>query len=300
MSMTDSQHEPGDNPNAGTAEPAPPPFNPPSGQDSSTAGADLVFFGPTAAGPTADPPWYGQSGQGYRPPLPYPPPSTGSGKTGLIVAGVLGLMVVLGIGVAIGMFVGGGGGSESAGASATARQGSGPGTYSMNGITNACDLVDPTALIKWSSTPKDTPNHRETQPSTHDSGSLKCDVGYTSSTGDKFSMNRARMSVEAEFTDGTAPPFYDHWKHADIATAGPGSVSGEVTGIGSQGYWHSEVTGNLVAEMAYVVCVQDGNVSVRVKIALTREKGSPAVSLDELDSIARPQVRSALDGLREK
>ncbi|WP_406230046.1 hypothetical protein [Nocardia sp. NBC_01009] len=297
--MTDSQHEPGDNPNLGTAEPAPPPFNPPGGQDNPTAGADLAFFGPATAGPAADSPWYGQPGQRYRPPPPYLPPSTGSGKTGLIVAGVLGLVVVLGIGVAIGIFLGGDDGG-SAGASSTARQGSGPGTYSMNGITNACDLVDPTPLTKWSSTPKGAPNHRETRPSTHDSGSLKCDVGYTSSTGAEFSMNRAEMSVEAEFTDGTAPPFYDHWKHADTVTAGPGSVSGEVTGIGSQGYWHSEVTGNLVAEMAYVVCVQDGNVSVRVKIALTREKGSPTVSLDELDSIARPQVRRALDGLKEK
>ncbi|MFD0360148.1 hypothetical protein ACFQZZ_01645 [Nocardia sp. GCM10030253] len=300
--MTYFQHEPGDNRNPGTPEPAPLPSNPPGGQDSPTAGADLVFSGPAAA---ADSPWYGQPGQGYRPPPPYPPPpyppqSTGSGKTGLIVAGVLGLVVVLGIGVAIGIFVGGDGGGESAGASTTAQQGSTPGTYSMNGITNACDLVDPTPLTKWSSTPKGTPNHRETWPSTHDSGSLKCIAGYISSTSDEFTMNRAGMSVEAEFTDGTAPPFYDHWKHADTANAGPGSVSGEVTGIGSQGYWHSEVTGNLVSEMAYVVCVQDGNVSVRVKIALTREKGSPAVSQDELDSIARRQVRSALDGLREK
>ncbi|WP_330255964.1 hypothetical protein OG874_16220 [Nocardia sp. NBC_00565] len=207
-------------------------------------------------------------------------------------------MVVLGIGVAIGVVVRGG--SESAGASATARQAGGPGTYSMNGITNACDLVDPTPLTKWSSTPKSVPEHRETRPSAHDSGGLKCNVGYASSTTDEFPMNRAGMSVEAEFTDGTAPPFYDHWKHAGIATPGPGSVSGEVTGIGSQGYWYSEVTGNLVAEMAYVVCVQDGNVSARVKIALTREKGSPVVSRDELDSIARPQLRRALDGLREK
>ncbi|MGO4617173.1 hypothetical protein AB4305_22275 [Nocardia sp. 2YAB30] len=294
--MTDSQHEPGDNPNPGTPEPTPPPFN---RQDSPTARADLVHFGRAAAGPAADSPWYGQPGQGYRPPPPYPPPPTGSGKTGLIVAGVLGLVVVLGIGVALGIFVGSDGGSASAGGSATARQGSGPGTYSMNGITNACDLVDPTPLTKWSSTPKGAPDHRETRPSTHDSGSLKCDVGYTSSSTDEFPMNRAGMSVEAEFTDGTAPHFYDHWKHADTVTAEPGSVSGEVTGIGSQGYWHSEVTGNLVARMAYVVCVQDGNVSVRVKIALTREKGSPAVSWDELDSIARPQARRALDGLRE-
>lgn len=98
---------------------------------------------------------YGPPGQGYGPTLSYPPPSTGSGRTGLIIAGVLGLVVVLGLGVAIGIVVSGGD-SESAGTSATARRETG--TYSMNAITNACDLVDPTPLTKWSPTPKVLPS----------------------------------------------------------------------------------------------------------------------------------------------
>ncbi|WP_406276421.1 hypothetical protein OH799_05550 [Nocardia sp. NBC_00881] len=240
-------------------------------------------------------------------------------------------MVVLGIGVAIGILVGGDGGSGSAAASATTRQGSGPGIYSMNGITNTCDVVDPTPLTKWSSTPKGAPNHRETRPSTHDSGSLKCDVGYTSSTGDEFSMNRARMSVEAEFTDGTAPPFYDHWKHADTATAGPGSVSGdvtgignqgaapaydrwkqtdtaatgaglasgEVTGIGAQGYWHTATT-DTSNGMTYILGVHDSNISVRVEVAVLRAKGEPPVNRDELDTIAKNQAQQALNGLKKE
>ncbi|MFI6957239.1 hypothetical protein ACIBJI_27695 [Nocardia sp. NPDC050408] len=241
---------------------------------------------------------YGPPGQGYGPTLSYPPPSTGS-RTALIVAGVLGLVVVLGLGVVIGIVVGGGdSSSESAGASATARWETG--TYSMNAITNACDLVDPTPLTKWSPTPKGAPEHRERRPTAYESGSLKCDAGYTSATAGEFPMNKAGMSVEAEFTNGAAPPFYDHWKHADVATPEAESASGEVTGIGNQGYWYSEVRGNLVANMAYIVCVQDGNVSVRVKISLTREQGSPAVRREELDSIARSQVRRTLDGLREK
>ncbi|WP_063047336.1 hypothetical protein [Nocardia pseudovaccinii] len=238
-------------------------------------------------------------GQGYGPTLPYPPPSTGSGRTVLVIAGVLGLVVVLGLGVAIGVVVGrGDSSSESAVVSATARRETG--TYSMNAITNACDLVDPTPLTKWSPTSKGAPEHRETRPTAYGSGGLKCDAGYTSATAGEFPMNAAGMSVEAEFTNGAAPPFYDHWKHADVATPEAASASGAVTGIGNQGYWYSEVRGNLVANMAYVVCVQDGNVSVRVKISLTREQGSPAVRRDELDSIARSQVRRTLDGLREK
>lgn len=237
--------------------------------------------------------------QGYRPAPSYPPPSTGNGRTGLIIAGALVLVVVLGLGVVIGIVVSGGdGSSESAGASATTQRETA--TYSMNAITNACDLVDPTPLTKWSPTPKGAPEHRETRPSVYGSGSLKCDAEYTSATVGDYSMNKAAMSVEAKFTDGTAAPFYDHWKHADVTTPESESASGEVTGIGNQGYWYSEVRGNLVANMSYIVCVQDGNVSVRVKISLTREKGSPAVRRDELDSIARSQARRTLDGLREK
>ncbi|MBF6301611.1 hypothetical protein IU459_29330 [Nocardia amamiensis] len=199
----------------------------------------------------------------------------------------------------IGIVVGGGdGSSESADASATAQRETA--TYSMDAITNACDLVDPTPLTKWSPTPKSTPEHRETRPSVYGSGGLKCDAEYTSATVGEFSMNKAAMSVEAEFTNGAAAPFYDHWKHADVGTPESESASGAVTGIGNQGYWYSEVRGNLVANMTYVVCVQDGNVSVRVKISLTREKGSPAVRRDELDSIARSQARRTLDGLRDK
>ncbi|MFI6366745.1 hypothetical protein ACIBG0_28800 [Nocardia sp. NPDC050630] len=240
---------------------------------------------------------YGPPGQGYGPTLSYLQPATGSRRAALIIAGVLGLLVALGLGVVIGIVVGGGdSSSESAGASATGKTG----TYSMNAITNACDLVDPTPLTKWSPTPKGAPEHRETRPTAYESGSLKCDAGYTSATAGEFPMNKAGMSVEAEFTNGAAPPFYDHWKHADVATPEAESASGEVTGLGNQGYWYSEVRGNLVANITYVVCVQDGNVSVRVKISLTREQGSPAVRREELDSIARSQVRRTLDGLREK
>ncbi|MFE9321923.1 hypothetical protein ACIHDR_03840 [Nocardia sp. NPDC052278] len=266
-------------------------------------GQPLMPGGVDPAARQPDPPtggWatpYGPPGQGYGPTLSYQPPSTGTSRTALIIAGVLGLVVTLGLGVVIGIVVGGGdSSSESAGASATGKTG----TYSMNAITNACDLVDPTPLTKWSPTPKGAPEHRETRPTAYESGGLKCDAGYTSATAGEFPMNEAGMSVEAEFTNGAAPPFYDHWKHADVATPAAESASGEVTGIGNQGYWYSEVRGNLVANMAYVVCVQDANVSVRVQISLTRETGSPAVRRDELDSIARSQVRRTLDGLREK
>ncbi|MGY1945110.1 hypothetical protein [Nocardia asiatica] len=272
-----------------------------TGSQHGPGGRPPVPGGVHPAAQQSDPPVGGRAvppGHGFSPAPSYPSPPTRTRRTVLIIAGVLGLVVMLALGVVIGIvFSGGDHSSDFTGASATAGE---TRTYSMDTITNACDLVDATPLTKWSPTPKGTPKHEVTRPSAYASGSLQCDAEYTSATVDKFSLNKAAMSVEAEFTSGTAPPFYDHWKHADVATPAPESESGDVIGIGEQGYWYSEVRGDLVADMTYVVCVQDGNVSVRVRISLTREKGSPAVRRDELDSIARSQASRALDGLREK
>lgn len=73
---------------------------------------------------------------------------------------------------------------------------------------------------------------------------------------------------------------------------------GAVTGIGTQGFWHSEVFGDLVTNTTYVVCVQDGNVSVRVRLNFTREKGVSAVGRNDLEPIAESQARKTLNGLR--
>ncbi|WP_280273282.1 hypothetical protein [Nocardia wallacei] len=213
--------------------------------------------------------------------------------TVLIVAAIAGMVVVLGIGVAVGIRIGGDSGSGGVAPSPVAA----PRTYSMDRVTNACDSVDASPLTKWSAVPKGEPEHAETRPSVYGAGGLRCVVGYTSSTE---SLNKAGMRVEAEFTSGAAPPFYDHWQHSDVVTTGARSASGEVTGIGAQGYWHSEIEGDLVTRTTYVVCVRDANVSVRVALNLNREQGAlPMVSDAELDAIARAQVRRTLDALAE-
>jgi hypothetical protein len=177
-----------------------------------------------------------------------------------------------------------------------------PGIYSMDAITNACDLVDPSPLTKWSSTPKDAPQHHETRPADHGIGVLSCAIRYTStSTVDKVTTNEAGISLQVEFTNAGAAPTYDHWRQQDTAATGSGLASGEVTGIGAQGYWRSAAGDSTVSTgTSYTVCVQDSNVSVRVMAAVLRAKGEPPGSMDELESIARSQVRLALDGLQKK
>ncbi|MEV6560895.1 hypothetical protein AB0M22_34605 [Nocardia sp. NPDC051756] len=232
-----------------------------------------------------------------------------------IVVGVLVVVLVLGLGVVIGISVPDRDGSgkpaavvPSAAAPSTAAATTSPlpeiapGIYSMDAIADACDLVDPAPLTKWSSTPKEAPQHHETRPADDGIGLLSCAIRYISTSPvDNVTTNEAGISVQVEFTNAGVAPTYDKWRQQDTAAAGAGRGSGDVTGIGAQGYWRSAVGDSSVSNgTTYIVGVQDSNVSVRVTVAVLRAKGEPTVGVDELDSITRSQVRLALDGLRKK
>ncbi|WP_227997509.1 hypothetical protein [Nocardia australiensis] len=244
-----------------------------------------------------------------------PGPPTGDSKTGLIVAGGLVLVVVLLIGVAIGFVAGGDSGdgepaaipasttapvtSATTASTTSALLEPAPGIYSMSGITNACDLVDPTPLHQWSSTPDKAPFHAEYPPSTRGAGELTCQFTYKSLSSNNTHYYQVAIDVDVEFTAAGADPAYDEWKPADTATGKPGRDSGDVTGIGTQGYWASWVTdAEYYGAMTYLVAVQDSNASVRVSIPIMRQLGEPQVTPDQLDAIARAQVQRILDGLK--
>ncbi|RDI53939.1 hypothetical protein [Nocardia mexicana] len=243
---------------------------------------------------------------GYLPPSPRP---TG-GRTGLIVAGVLGSVVVLGLGVVIGVLVSNGDGesatapatfgtSPAAATTTTSRPAPAPGNYSTSGIANACDLVDPTPLHRWSSTPREAPVHRESPPNTSDGGNLYCAIRFNSPStvaGDT-TVDEAGIGLQAEITGAAGTHAYDRWRQTDTATTRAGRASGEVTGIGSQAYWHTSTTDTGNA-MTYIVGAQDSNASVRVEVAVLRAAGEPPLNRDELGTIAENQARRALDGLR--
>ncbi|MEV2224838.1 hypothetical protein AB0E01_33890 [Nocardia vinacea] len=306
--MNDSQRGPDDRSTPEGADPAVRQPDPPVG------GWGVPDSGMYAPAPGAAPgqpvTGYGPPGQGYGPPPSYPPP-TGSGRTGLIVVGVLGLAVVLGLGVVIGVFIGdtdsgsaaapapSSTSTSSSAAPATTSQPA-PGIYSMSGITNACELVDPTPLHRWSSTPREAPVHQEFPPNNSDGGNLYCALRYTSPSTipDDAAIDEAGIGLQAQITGAVAAPAYDRWKQTDTAATGSGRASGEVTGIGAQGYWHIAAT-DTSNGMTYIVGVQDSNVSVRVEVAVLRAKGEAPVNRDELAAIAENQVRRALDGLKK-
>ncbi|TCO59407.1 hypothetical protein [Actinocrispum wychmicini] len=236
----------------------------------------------------APPPYLGQPQTAYpHPGYGYPPPAKPR-RTGWIVAGVAAVVIALGAGVAIGVVV----------ARQSPDQPPKPATapvYSMNAVSNACDLVDPAPLTAWSPTPASPPQHREVRPSVYGAGSLSCQIGYSSDNA----VDTAEILVDADFTNGDAPPSYDGWKRGDTAKTGAGMESGPITGIGTQGYWHSETYGNLVTDTRYLLAVLDGNVSVRVRLNVSRDKDDSQVHRAELESIAEAQVRKTLNGLKQ-
>lgn len=218
-------------------------------------------------------------------PFPAIPPAKPR-RTGWIIGGVAALVVVLGIGIAVGVVAGQSSQRPPEPAAA-------PG-YSMDRVGNACDLVDPAPLQKWSPTLTGPPKHEEARPSRTSAGSLSCQMRYSSGNV----LDTAEVILDVNFTNGTAPSFYDNWKRGNAAKTGEGKASGPITGIGSEGFWHSEVYGELVANTRYVLCVLDGNVSVRVRLNFSRSRDVAQVHRTEVQPIAEAQARKALSGLK--
>ncbi|MFC9994705.1 hypothetical protein [Nocardia sp. NPDC127526] len=230
---------------------------------------------------------------------PAPPPPSGGGKAGWIIGGVIGLVVLAGIGIgAVAL-------SQDDKPSITAGLGGDKeamdGNYSMEKVTNACSLIDPSVLTKWASTSSGTPEHSETQPTDYSGGSLNCQAGYESqSTTNKYHTNEADITLEVAFNSAYGDPSYKNWKQYDTGTTGSGLSSGDVTGIGEEGYWHAEVRDySSFTVLDYTVAVRDSNVSVKVEISVDRGEGE-TVSKEEVAQVAKAQVQKALDGLRKK
>src|SRR5262249_34400386 len=136
---------------------------------------------------------------------------------------------------------------------------------------------------------------QEVRPDATSAGSLSCQINYSSDDA----VDTAEIIVDVDFTNGDAPPFYDNWKRGDMTKTGAGLESGPIIGVGDQGYWHVEILGDLVTNTRYLLAVLDGNVSVRVRLNISRSNDDSQVHRAELEQIAEAQVRKALNGLKQ-
>ncbi|MFI1914694.1 hypothetical protein [Nocardia sp. NPDC020380] len=227
---------------------------------------------------------------------PTPPRNSGS-KAGLIIAGVIGLVVIVGVVIGIVAFT-----HKDSPISPLSddKKKAMNGNYSMANITNACSVIDPSALTKWSSTQKGNPEHSETQPSDYAGGRMSCTAEYYSnSTTDKYTQNTARIQLDVEYTGAYGGPQYDSWKQYDTGTTGSGRTSGDVSGLGTEAYWHAETRDySSFNDLDYTVATKDSNVSVKVEISLQRGSGE-SVSKDDVAAVAKQQVQKALDGMKK-
>ncbi|MGW0250861.1 hypothetical protein ACWDYH_29950 [Nocardia goodfellowii] len=243
---------------------------------------------------TAPPQQYsGPQGFPQQPP-PYQRPK--SSKAPWLIGGGIALVLVLGLFAGCVALV------SSAKDSLDNGGGNAEGNYSMDKITNACSLIDTSVVSKWAKTQAAAPEHTETQPKSYTGGELQCTAKYKeASTTSKYHTNNAEIKLEVSFLgDGSfADHDYDSWKQYDTGTTGTGRSSGEVTGIGAQGYWHSEVRDySSYAVTDYTVAVQDSNVSVKVEISIDRADGD-SFDKEEVATVAEEQVRKALAGLKK-
>ncbi|MEV8441397.1 hypothetical protein AB0425_28795 [Actinosynnema sp. NPDC051121] len=219
---------------------------------------------------------------GYGPTPPAPP---GGSKTGPAV------VVAIGLAVSGGSSIGAVTTSVPAApsqvpATTTAPPSAPPGEYSMSAITNACDLLDPTPLLKWSSTPI-PPVHGEHPPSGGCGGGLTCTLRYTSpSPIDGVTTDEAGIGVSVGSTAAGEPPEYDRWN------------TGTIPGLGARNHWRAIAVTDPVPGASYIVAVQDGNVSVEIQVAVRRARGDGPPALDDLSAIARSHARSVLDRLK--
>ncbi|WP_067696208.1 hypothetical protein [Nocardia jejuensis] len=241
------------------------------------------------------------NGGGYGYPTP-PPPGGGGSKTGWIVGGAIGLVVLVGIGIGVLALTGK---DKSVNPFGDDKKNSADGKYSMSGITNACSIVDPTVLTKWATNSKGTPEHSETQPTDYSGGRMDCKAGYEKqSPTDKYTTDTADLTLDVDFLSGSSSaynrPSYDTWKQFDTGTTGSGRASGDVAGLGTEAYWASQ-TDNYTywTTIDYTVAAKDDNASVKVNLRIRLGQGEN-LSKDEVAQVAKQQAQQALDGLKKK
>lgn len=284
--------------NYGGGMPYTPPAQPLPPQQPNYGGQPGYTSGPApvqpqyASGPAPMQPMYGG---GY----PQPPRPPSGNKTGLIVGGIIGLVVLVGIGIGAVAVLGSDDpikiGDDKPKANAD-------GKYSMDSVTNACSLIDPSVLTKWAKNQSGNPEHSETKPTEYSGGSLECRAGYEEpSVTSKYHDNEADITLDVSFLGNSSysKPDYDSWKQYDTGTTGSGRSSGDVSGIGQQGYWSSKLDDySSFSVLDYTVAVQDSNVSIKVKISIDRGTGE-SVTKEEVSTVAKAQVQKALDGLKK-
>ncbi|MGW5388041.1 hypothetical protein [Nocardia sp. NPDC003963] len=251
-----------------------------SGQQHHSSGQQYAAgqppYPPGPAWPSGQPTFPGPTGYGAAAAAR----SRSNNKTALIIVGAVVFVILLICGI---------GGI----ALVNSESGSDPvdGDYTMENVTNACDLVDASVLDQWA-TDLDETSHQENAPESYGGGSLNCQVN-----NEGIDSNSARLALDVAFDSKYGSYGYADWKKSDTATTGTDYASGAVTGLGDEAYYASQVTDySSFQTLDYTVAAKAGNASVKVNLYITYDG---TVDRSTVDRICRDQVSRVLDELRK-
>ena len=225
---------------------------------------------------------------------PYPPKKKKS-NAGWIIGGVVGVVIVLAVAVGVVVVIAAKG-SDSGGGSSDGGSGGGAGgdgNYAMSDVTDACSLIDTTVPSKWSPVPDGAPEHTETQPTDYSGGSLECKSSYTGAG--KYGDDDSDIDFEADFQSDYSGPEFNSWRDYDTQTSGTGRTSGQITGLGQDGYYAStEDSYSSFVTLEYTCAVLDSNLSAKVTLSI--DSATPT-DKQQVDTACQDQLRKALTAL---
>ncbi|MFI5781254.1 hypothetical protein [Nocardia sp. NPDC051570] len=234
---------------------------------------------------------YGQQ-PGY-PHQQFPPPPPRRKGSGWIIGGVIGLVVVVGAVIGAVALTHKSGGSSTALGPDTKKI---DGSYSVANVTNACALIDPTALRKWAPNQKGQPEHIERAPdSSYGGGSLNCHAAYDGAG--KYGGQTSTLRLEVSFQSQYGTPEFNSWKDYDTKTTGSGRTSGAIAGIGEQAYFATyEQPYSSFVSLDYTCATLDSNMSAKIKLSV--ETTTPT-NKDDVATTCKDQLRKAVSGLHK-
>lgn len=169
------------------------------------------------------------------------------------------------------------------------------GTYSAEGVTNACDLVDVTVLEQWT-VPRGETTHIESGAAPITMLQCAAENGYS---------DRSRMaSIDMTATVDDAPSVGIQPREVPLpdSVGEPGAERGEVPGIGEQAeyIWSpgSESHGSFMDSYqaaVYQLNVRDDNLKLSVTIQVIGDRDSKS----DLSAVVHDQARLVMERLRK-
>ncbi|MGH3664211.1 MAG: hypothetical protein ACRDTQ_20455, partial [Micromonosporaceae bacterium] len=231
--------------------------------------SDQYSAPPSYSEPYSGPPGYDPNAG--PPPMPAPVPSQ-SNPVPWIIGGVGGLVVLVLLVVVAFVVLSGGSSDDTGGPGGGATTGGGSteaapeGGYSLDNVSNACDLVDPAGIEEWAGDQTKDPENKEDKGSDY-YAYVSCSAEFEDDSSEYGNTTSFTLTASTSETSETAKDTYEDREKSAKGKTGSGRESGDVTGVGEDGYFASEVTEySTFNSVTYEMSVVDSNLVLECRI----------------------------------